>query len=784
MNAIAQVKQLAQQINNIAALQEQLISKAEVQKLKRSTIYNYLIRLMIVTLLLSLLTVGAFYLIKQQKTQHLSASVENNIDAIDALIHNNINFLENQVHIFAADPELHRYIITNSEISKQFIANSWQTIAERLHWFAKIEYLPLFGNNNISVQYDQINNEAFIDENSEGQKSLFSSQQVIHSNSEQLHLSEIDLNKEFNEPTYPLTPILTITNKIDLGSKKSEGLLKVNVYADKLLQPINQIMENPIGRTVLLSSSGYYLKADKDEQEWGQSIHSRKHFNFAEQLPAEWQQIKQQQHGQITTSNGTFNFRVLSFNHANEEQFIYYLVNQITAEHIYDSLVEQIIQVMVFGFALLLFSIAGLWLSFKNQLNQKIQSYSQSLINVLFNSDDAIFTADSNWQIISMNDVFKKITGYQTDDILNKPISCLFADEISKESFSVIRNEISTNGFWRGELTVNSKNKRQVPCSFSVASVNEMNSDTSHYVMHIIDISEQKKIEDELKLAAIALESNSGILISASNGNILRVNSAFSRITGYQAKDVIGQNPRILSSNTHSKEFYQQLWDAINIKGCWEGEIWNKRKNGDIYPQWTNISKITDANESQYFVATFEDITIRKELEEKLRSLASSDPLTSCLNRRSFENQVKQQLSLVQRHQQNLALILFDIDHFKAVNDNFGHDKGDEILVAIANTARNTLRSSDIIARWGGEEFLVLLPSNDIHGAMQTAERLRRAFQAMSTSPQVTCSFGVTAFTNGDELNTMVKRADIALYQAKDSGRNKVVQAEELTLTQ
>ncbi|WP_371374222.1 diguanylate cyclase [Thalassotalea aquiviva] len=770
--------------NNKSQLQDELISSDELQKLRKSTIASHIAGLLVILSVAFLLVTFAHLYFKQQTLNTLNTSAQNSIKSIDTIIHNNINFLENQVQIFANDSELYRFINTKNNISKQFILNNWQTIAERIHWFSRIEYQPYFGKNSLAINFDPMLNMAFIEDSNSENSSLYNQQKSSDHNTNILELSEIHLQTRFNEVIYPLTPVLSISTHLDFGTLSSSGMLKVDILVDRLTHPINRAREQLAGHTFLLNMQGFYINAENDKQEWGQAIKERKQFNFAQTFPQEWQQINQLEHGELVTENGSFNFKKLSFNQDNSTPYTYLLVNHISHQQVSQIMAKHNLQLAVFSLFITIFSMAALYFSYKSKLNGKIQSYSQSLINVLFDSDDALLIADKDFRITGCNQIFCTLSGYGKEELLEKTISDLFVGRNNEISIEKLKSQATFTHFTSEEIYLCNKHQQHIPCSYTMAEIDQQTSDGSRFVLHILDISKRKDIENELKIAAIALESNSGILITNESAQIVRVNSAFTRITGYEADEVIGKNPRILSSNHHNDKFYQKMWQSILSKGNWQGEIWNQHKNGDIYPQWTNINRIINSDNSQYLVATFEDITLRKELEEKLKSLASTDPLTGCINRRSFEAQATKQISIAKRHQQALSVVLFDIDHFKAVNDTFGHDRGDEILIAVANTASKTLRESDIFARWGGEEFLVLLPNSDEDSGVLTAERLRVAIENCTENPAVTCSFGVSALHGDENLNELIKQADLALYEAKEKGRNKVIAATSLLQTE
>lgn len=300
------------------------------------------------------------------------------------------------------------------------------------------------------------------------------------------------------------------------------------------------------------------------------------------------------------------------------------------------------------------------------------------------------------------------------------------------------------------------------------------------------DITAHKQVEFELKVVATAFETQEGILITDADGIILRVNSAFSKITGYSAEEAIGQTPRLLKSGRQDKQFYDAMWKAINSKGAWEGEIWNRRKNSEIYPEHLTITAVKDAaGIVSNYVATLTDITNNKAASERIKNLAFYDPLTQLPNRRLLVDRLQQALATSTRTKQLGALLFLDLDHFKDLNDSLGHDVGDLLLQQVAERLKGCVREGDSVARFGGDEFVVLLEglsAQKIDAATQTEVIAHKILLALNVPYQLgtheyynSPSIGATLFSDHEmELDELLKQADIAMYDAKNAGRNTV----------
>jgi|GEM_PF-560052 len=306
------------------------------------------------------------------------------------------------------------------------------------------------------------------------------------------------------------------------------------------------------------------------------------------------------------------------------------------------------------------------------------------------------------------------------------------------------------------------------------------------------DITERKTAEDELRIAATAFESQEGIFVTDLEKVIIKINQAFTTITGYTAEEAVGQTPeRLLSSGRQNTAFYTAMWECIHDDGVWQGEIWNRRKNGEVYPEWLTITAVKGIDgKATHYVATLTDITERKTAEEKIKQLAFYDPLTQLPNRRLLLERLKHSINVERREGKHLALLMLDLDRFKAVNDNLGHMAGDELLQQVARGIKARLREVDIVARLGGDEFIVLLEDiNQPEDAARIAEdiiaELNKPFQlSQSDDVRIGVSIGISLYPqHGDNPEQLMASADAALYRAKDQGRGCFAYfSEELTL--
>ncbi|MGE7992590.1 bifunctional diguanylate cyclase/phosphodiesterase [Pseudomonas sp. NPDC089554] len=304
------------------------------------------------------------------------------------------------------------------------------------------------------------------------------------------------------------------------------------------------------------------------------------------------------------------------------------------------------------------------------------------------------------------------------------------------------------------------------------------------------DITERHLMQEKLQLAATVFENTAeGVLITDTDQRISAVNRAFSEITGYSESEALGQTPRLLASGQHDSAFYAALWHQLTAEGHWQGEIYNKRKNGELYPGWLTISAVRNSeHEITHFVAVFADISSLKHAQAKLDYQAHHDPLTGLPNRTLFESRLQSALTCAQASNHQGAVLFLDLDRFKHINDSLGHPVGDLLLKGIAQRLKEQVRDVDTVARLGGDEFIILLPG--LHrpsDASAIASKLLACFHAPVQAGEheffTSASIGISLYPqDGSDVSTLIRNADAAMYRSKAKGRNRV-EAYTLDLT-
>ncbi|MDD5384762.1 MAG: EAL domain-containing protein [Gallionella sp.] len=401
---------------------------------------------------------------------------------------------------------------------------------------------------------------------------------------------------------------------------------------------------------------------------------------------------------------------------------------------------------------------------------------------LMMTSMDGIHVMDMQGNIWSANDAFCNMLGYTQKEVSSLNVADWDAqypvEELRAEFRELVGKSAMIETLWRR------KDGTRINVEISASGV-ELEGQNFIFVSGR-DITERKQANELLRVAAATFETHEGILITDANANIIRVNRAFQDITGYSSVEVLGKNPRMMNSGRQDKVFYAEMWQQLIHAGTWSGEIWDKRKNGQIYPKWMTVTAVkNERQETTQYVAIFSDITARKRTEEEIRNLAFYDALTKLPNRRLFIDRFHAALPVSARHNNYGALLFIDMDKFKTLNDTLGHDYGDLLLVEVAARIKSCVREMDTVARLGGDEFVVLIEevSGDRDEASRkvglVAEKIREAlarpYRLKEHEHHSSPSIGISLYRGNEEtVDALLKRADLAMYQAKSSGRNAV----------
>jgi diguanylate cyclase (GGDEF)-like protein/PAS domain S-box-containing protein len=404
----------------------------------------------------------------------------------------------------------------------------------------------------------------------------------------------------------------------------------------------------------------------------------------------------------------------------------------------------------------------------------------RKLGRVLEQSPASVMITNTDGIIEYVNPRFEKVSGYAAEEVIGENPRILKSGDKTKEEYKAMWDALLAGREWRGIFHNKRKDGSIYWESASISPLRDDRGKITHFIAVKEDVTAQKRAEDQLRMNATVFDTTQeGIMVTDADNVIRTVNPSFTRITGYSPDEVIGQPPSILSSGRHDEAFYEELWDSILHKRYWSGEIWNRRKDGSVYPEWLSIAAIPDDQGiAKEYVAVFSDISKHKENEEQILYQANYDALTGLPNRSLFSDRLNQAIGSAMREQWKLAILFIDLDQFKMVNDTFGHVMGDELLQVVAERISDCVRESDTIARFGGDEFVILLQDvSDMDAvaniATKVINKVTKVFNLYEREIFIGASVGITIFPD-DAMNadSLLRNADMAMYQAKDRGRN------------
>ncbi len=389
-------------------------------------------------------------------------------------------------------------------------------------------------------------------------------------------------------------------------------------------------------------------------------------------------------------------------------------------------------------------------------------------------------TADGFWvveqetgRLLDVNERYSLMSGYSREALLSMRVSDIEANE-DPEGVAAHIAKVLKDGSDLFETRHRTKGGELIDVEVSATS----QQGTSLIVCFLRDITARKTSEKQLRLLAMVFEnSGEGIIITDAENRIEKVNLSFTRLTGYRFEEVAGRNPRMLSSGLQSREFYQAMWKRLLEEGYWQGEIWDRRKNGETYPKWLSIAVVrNEQGEVVNFIGSFSDIAELKRAEREIEKLAYQDPLTGLPNRFSLLAQFEQAIARARRNHARVALMFIDLDRFKIINDTLGHHIGDKLIVKVGDRLKKTVGEREIVARFGGDEFVVLLQEAETILAVEAiatsiVKDLAQPHFVEGINLFSSPSVGISIFPDdGDNIHTIMKNADTAMYQAKSSG--------------
>ncbi|MBI4995913.1 MAG: diguanylate cyclase [Rhodocyclales bacterium] len=441
----------------------------------------------------------------------------------------------------------------------------------------------------------------------------------------------------------------------------------------------------------------------------------------------------------------------------------------IALERVRNTAGVAVVMLLAFGMAALLLAIAA---------RQRALAESENRYRSFFETNTAVklLIDPVDGHIVDANAAALAFYGYTREELLAMPIgaiNCLPAERIQAEMRDA---EAERRQYFNFTHRLKSGELRQVEVYSGPVDIGGR-----HLLFSIIhDVTERHKLEASQRLAKSVFDAaGEAIIVSDAENRIVAVNPAFTRITGYQPQEVLGQNPRMLASGLHDAGFYRLLWQRLLQDDRWEGEISNRRKDGQVFVEWLKIAVVRDEDGlPQQFVALFSDVTERKRHDEVVWRQANFDSLTGLPNRQLLDDRLERALAQAARRHTLVAVLYIDLDRFKPVNDRYGHAAGDDLLCQVAQRLRNALRDEDTVARVGGDEFVAVLPDVAVgdmpaRAAEKIIAALSAPYRVWENYVEISCSIGIAVYPrDGADAIALLEKADRALYGAKHAGRS------------
>lgn len=736
--------------------------------------------------LLIAMTVGllVLYLSASNQLSHLMADERSYLDHSRVLIDREMRALSNDLLTLSHDERI-RLFAANPEQESQPVVGD--ILANRLRYSPDYQQLRFFNAEGHEVIRVGRSGDRIVTFDGAALREGASHPYVRHAMQiaeGSVYVSRLDLSVEDGTIKRPFRPLIRLATPIYEGERGVQGVLVLSYSATQMMTTLEELLSRQEGSPLLLDGEGRWLYS-RDHIQWWESLLGADQ-RFSLDNPEVWSTMQVDGSGEVRGDDGVLMYRAIAPFPAmgpdreavSEPEERWFLVSRIQPERL---LLERMAAMASSGLGLLLALVSVLACALVARLRitqiegldalRKSEEHARGLLE---GAPDAILLLDAELNCVEANQ--------QACHLFGQPREALVGHSM-RQMVGGLERAFHGGGSGRdngvvghvSEVIIENPDGRKIPVEVSSRFLTD-----GYWQGFLRDVSDRKESErGRLRAEAVFLNTSEGIIITNSQGSILDVNPAFLDISGYTRSELIGQNPSIQQSGRHGRDFYRNLWQSLEQTGSWIGEIWNRRKNGEVYAAWENIACVRDEEgRVENYIAIISDISTLKEAESKLVQLANEDSLTGLLNRRAFGGALEHAIDRAQRHGYPLALLYLDLDRFKLINDTLGHEVGDRLLQKVAQIIRDCVRSEDVVARLGGDEFTVLAENiASPEDAAVIAQALSRALEnpVMLEGQEfvIPASIGIALYPR-DAVSTseLARAADTAMYRAKSKGRS------------
>ncbi len=737
----------------------------------------------------------AVYTYQAEKRQELRTALLNEFTILKmgkSFIQQTLDRVEKDVQYLSQYHDFEEYIATGSAENLKHISHDFKLVMQNLRVYNQLRWIDETGMERLRINFNNGVPVLVPKQKLQNKKDRYYFSEAMQLREGETYFSKFDLNVENQKVEIPYKPMIRVATPIVNKEDDYKGIFIINYFGEELLQKFTEGTAVSRGDVMLLNDKGYWLKGVKKSDEWG-FMFNRNDLSLSHRYPSVWKRIANNEEGQFIDEKGLWTFttvrpsiNMLGVSNPNIQEMKWKAVIFVPSERLYVKSNALFVTLSLYTLLGLVgagtgsFILAYLYRKKELALNdfRKLQKKTEG---ILLSVPDIIMQVDNDKRYVWAN---KQGLIFFGTDVIGKEASFYFEGE--QDTYETVHSLLEGN---IDSVYVESWQRRQDGEKRLLAWWCQTLRDEDGKITGVLstarDITDEKTIQQSLKESerkyknlAKAMEQIDDIFyITDKFGNISYVNEAYCRHTGYTKEEIIGQNARMSKSGMHDQAFYKELWATILGGETYRNTLINRKKNDDLYYEKKTITPLKDDNQQIVgFISTGKDVTQETMLHQEVERIATIDNLTGIYNRHKFEELFTLESERSRRFGHPLSMILIDIDHFKLVNDMYGHDIGDRVLKHLAQIVQENIRKIDIFARWGGEEFLVLSPNTDFESIQSLAEKLRVAV-ANATFPEIqhiTISLGLSVFEKEDTFSELFKRADKGLYEAKENGRNRI----------